>query len=292
MSHRDPHLAATGLGAGGLLRGGALAGIASLAFRTDLAYVLALGAAIESHPGYRVVRTPANPTYHWGNFLLLEQPPEPGTVSTWVEWFAEAFPDARHLALGVDGTDGGSGDAAELAASGLAVERNAVLTAQRLVAPRHPVDEGIELRALDTDADADWAAALQLILGNDDSGAPDYEPFARRSLELRRELQARGTGSWFGAFADGRMVSGLGVFAYGAGTRTGPVARYQTVDTLEEYRGRGLAGSLVHLAGQYALGTLGARTLVIVADPEYHAIRLYRSLGFADAETQVQLARA
>jgi hypothetical protein len=29
----------------------------------------------------------------------------------------------------------------------------------------------------------------------------------------------------------------------------------------------------------------------MVADPEYSAIRLYRSLGFVDAETQVQLER-
>jgi hypothetical protein len=33
---------------------------------------------------------------------------------------------------------------------------------------------------------------------------------------------------------------------------------------------------------------LGAQTLVMVADPGYHAIDLYRSLGFAVTETQLQ----
>nr|MBA2558703.1 GNAT family N-acetyltransferase [Propionibacteriales bacterium] len=32
-------------------------------------------------------------------------------------------------------------------------------------------------------------------------------------------------------------------------------------------------------------------TLVMVADPDYPAIRLYRSLGFVDTETQLQAER-
>ena len=33
------------------------------------------------------------------------------------------------------------------------------------------------------------------------------------------------------------------------------------------------------------------RNLVMVADPDYSAIRIYRSLGFADSETQIGLDR-
>jgi len=82
------------------------------------------------------------------------------------------------------------------------------------------------------------------------------------------------------------MVSGLGVFTDGRG-----VARYQAVDTHPEFRGRGLAGTLVHHAGAQALTWPGVQTLVIGADPEYHAIRIYRSVGFDGTETQVQLLR-
>ena len=52
----------------------------------------------------------------------------------------------------------------------------------------------------------------------------------------------------------------------------------------------GLASALVHHAGKAALDR-GAKRLVIVADPGYHAIGIYRSLGFVDWETQVQLTR-
>ena len=39
----------------------------------------------------------------------------------------------------------------------------------------------------------------------------------------------------------------------------------------------------------YGFDEMGAGTLVMVADPEYVAIRIYRSVGFDGTETQTQL---
>ena len=36
------------------------------------------GSVIEQRAGYQVVRTPTNPTFYWGNFLVLGGPPAPG----------------------------------------------------------------------------------------------------------------------------------------------------------------------------------------------------------------------
>jgi hypothetical protein len=47
----------------------------------------------------------------------------------------------------------------------------------------------------------------------------------------------------------------------------------------------------LHLCDVHALTQLGASTLVIYADPDYHAIRIYRSVGFSDREQHVQLER-
>ena len=81
------------------------------------------------------------------------------------------------------------------------------------------------------------------------------------------------------------MASQLGIFATGDG-----LARYQSVETDPEYRRRGLARGLVHLAGRYGLDNLAPK-LVIVADPEYFAIDLYRSVGFEVTATQLQVER-
>ena len=71
--------------------------------------------------------------------------------------------------------------------------------------------------------------------------------------------------------------------------RTGPVPDWSRPHPA--YRGRGLAGTLVHHVSEYGFGELGATTLVMVADPAYLAVRIYRSVGFDDTETQLQAER-
>ena len=93
--------------------------VVSLGYLTDLTAARAAGQRDEQRPGYQVIRTPANPTFHWGNFLLFDRPPATGTVSSWMSTFAREFPGAEHVAIGVDDASGDAGDEAELAAAGL-----------------------------------------------------------------------------------------------------------------------------------------------------------------------------
>jgi ribosomal protein S18 acetylase RimI-like enzyme len=68
--------------------------------------------------------------------------------------------------------------------------------------------------------------------------------------------------------------------------------RYQDVETHPAARRQGLAGMLVYQAGRYALAQLAASTLVIVAEPDQQAIRVYRSCRFEVTEDQVSFERA
>lgn len=43
------------------------------------------------------------------------------------------------------------------------------------------------------------------------------------------------------------------------------------------------------LAAEHAHARLGARSLLIAADPGYHAIEIYRALGFRERARQLQL---
>jgi predicted GNAT family acetyltransferase len=70
------------------------------------------------------------------------------------------------------------------------------------------------------------------------------------------------------------------------------LARFQSVETHPDARRRGLAGTLVHHVSDFGLTEIGAHTLVMVADPTYAAIRLYRALGFTDSESVLQAERA
>ena len=135
--------------------------------------------------------------------------------------------------------------------------------------------------------DDDWEQAVELRLTvYEDAESDEYRTFVERQLAESRAICERGEGGWFGAFADGQLVSSLGLIR--ALPDTG---RYQTVETLEAYRRRGLAGRLLFEASRWGANALGLRRLVICADPDYHALRLYEALGFAVVERQVQLQR-
>ena len=261
--------------------------IDSLGFRTDLMLLALQGSAIEEHDDYLAVRSPHNPDFWWGNFLLLRADPSSTSVLHWEEAFTREFPTASHRAFGVDGTRGGTAAFGEFAAAGYDVEASVVMTATAVHAPPHP-NRDATYRRLDLTDPLDREAAIDLRMAN----APTREPTGHRrflgeSMTSMAALQEQGAGSWFGAFLDGRMVSGMGLFSDGHG-----LARFQSVDTHPEARGRGLAGTLVHYVSTYGLTPLGATTLVMVADPDYHAIRIYRSVGFENTETQVAIELA
>ena len=261
--------------------------ITSLGFRTDIMLLTLQGSAVEDRGDHLVVRSPGNPAFWWGNFVLLRDLPGRGGVQRWEKTFAQEFPEAAHRTFGVDGTRGEVADCGEFTAAGYAVDGSAVMTASSVHEPPHP-NRHATCRALDLTDRGDRDAAIALQLAN----APDREPsshgeFLARKMEAMSALQEARCGSWFGAFVDGRMLSGMGLFSDGSG-----VARFQSVDTHPDARGRGLAGTLVHHVSCYGFADLGATTLVMVADPGYHAIDIYRSVGFETTETQIQLERS
>jgi hypothetical protein len=98
------------------------------------------GSELTDKGEYVVVRTPANPTYRWGNFLLFRTPFASGDVQARLAAFQEEFPLAEHVALGIDTTDRVVGVDGELSAAGFELERNTVMTAAQVKEPARPND--------------------------------------------------------------------------------------------------------------------------------------------------------
>jgi ribosomal protein S18 acetylase RimI-like enzyme len=249
--------------------------VRSLGYRTDLAILALEGSVVTDRGDHRVIRTPGNPDYWWGNFLLLREL-KPGSGGGWMARFAAEFPDARHVALGLDEPDARAVDPGEF--PGMTMARNAVMTATSVQAPPHPNTEAA-FRALE--GDTDWRQSLELTAAIY-AGEPGSDTgFLAAQLAAKRALAEAGHGVWLGAFLDGTLVSQLGLVTTEPG-----LARYQSVETHPAARRRGLAGTLVWHAGAAAL-TGGTRTLVMVAEPEDAAIRVYRSVGFTVTEPQL-----
>jgi len=259
--------------------------IRSLGFRTDLRILQMTGTEIEDRGTHLVVRTPANPTYFWGNYLLLKAMPFLGGEREVIGAFHTEFPQAEHVAIGIDGPDDRTGTLDAFVEAGLEFNNGVVLTAAALVEPA-AVPEGIVVRALESDEDWEQRARLSHRLfaqGTDDA---TFMACARTRNEQERGLVTRGIGARYGAFAADELVSTAGIYLTHAG-----VARFHTVATDTTYRHQGLAAAVVHDAGQHAVEQLQVQRLVILADHGGDAIGVYRRLGFVESEFHTILER-
>ncbi len=260
--------------------------VKSLGYRTDLIFPAFDGEIID-RGAYLVVRTPSNPTFYWGNFLLFEEPPAEGDYPRWMDLFAREIgipPATKHMTFGWDTVRDEQGVDAPFLANGFRRTRSTVLTARALRPPAHPA-MGLVVRPLETDDD--WAQSVenQVVTREPEFSEAGHRIFRERAMDRYRRMAARGLGDWFGAFLGGKLVADLGIFHAGA------VGRYQSVQTHPDFRRRGCAGTLVYEASRYAMGHYGLDTLVIVAETDSAAGRLYRSLGFAATEHQTGLER-
>ncbi|MGO8672247.1 MAG: GNAT family N-acetyltransferase [Capsulimonadaceae bacterium] len=256
--------------------------IQSLGYLTDLIFPRFDGEVVDAG-AYTVVRTPSNPTFHWGNFLLFEYPPVASDLVQWKAIFAREIGQpvrCSHIAFGWDRPDGALGDIQPFVDAGFRVREDIVLTAKSALEPHHPNPE-VSVRPIRTDAE--WNHVIDGKTADRDPrfGEAGYRTFKARQIGRYRRMIDAGLGIWFGAFLDDTLAGELGIFV------DGDVGRYQSVGTRPEFRRRGICGTLVKHAAEHATREWGVGTLVMVADEHYHAARIYESLGFRPVEKQV-----
>lgn len=243
---------------------------------TDVRVLQIFGSVVEQHPEYLVVRTPTNPSFHWGNFLLVTDQSQTHDADRWLRVFAEAHPTVPWIAIGLVAPPT---DSSTWHAHGLQIEVDEALSTARC--PRGgALPHGYQVRRL---AGADWDllvdSEIRNNLASDTYDADAHARFVRTRVRLLREASTRDDLAYFGAFQSGRLVASLGIVVCDG------VARYQDVGTDSAHRRRGLAGHLLGVAAQWAHDQ-GCERWVIVTETTNPAGRLYRSVGFGpDADT-------
>jgi GNAT superfamily N-acetyltransferase len=257
----------------------------SLGLRTEL-MLRSFESHVEVRPSYIVVRTPQNPTYRWGNYVIFQAPPKPGDLQRWKQIFHDELGPLNHFVFAWDQVNGVQGAAQEFLEAGFWLEQTVVQTAQKVHPPR-TLNTHCQCRAFLSDAD--WAQWLELALiqnaalPTEEREGEGYEIFLRRKAAEYRRMIAAGWGNWFGAFVGGQLAASMGLFVKDG------LGRFQSVDTHPDFRRQGLAGTLLYHVARYGFGELGAKDLVILADLHYFAKDLYASVGFRPTEHLVAL---
>jgi ribosomal protein S18 acetylase RimI-like enzyme len=265
------------------------ASLRSLVWATDID-VLPADRVVERREIYVMIRSPSNPAHWWGNLLLFDRPPAAGDGPRWERLFHAEFagePAVRHRTFAWDQVDGGSGAAEqEFLRRGYELERTVGLVAPAGGIHAHPRENrDVRIRALDPSPGAQeglWEQVVELQVASRDEREDEigYESYCRQRLEDLRTLLRDGRGSWYTALradADEVLASCGIVVTSGRG-------RYQYVDTAEGHRRLGICSRLVVEAARHAAQHWRAEQFVIAADPGYHALGLYESLGFHQQE--------
>src|SRR5436190_1618861 len=93
-----------------------------------------------------------------------------------------------------------------------------------------------------------------------------------------------GRGMWLGGFLGDELVAGLGIF------HDGEIGRYQQVCTHPKFIRRGICSRLVYQSALYAFDKMNLKELVMCAYEEYHAARIYESVGFKPVQQEFGLS--
>ena len=226
---------------------------------------------------YLVVKTPSNPGFFFGNFLLFFQAPQPGSLFRWKELFKKEFadtPEVQHFTFLWDSPSEGLGEVTEFGAEGFQVDFSVVLTARSVHKPQK-LNSCITVRPISTDAEWREVIASQIRSKATEYEEIMYREFKEKQMARYRTMSEQGMGHWFGAFLNEKLVGDLGIF------QEGSLGRFQSVETHPDFRRQGICGRLVFESARYALNQMGVTDLVMVADENYHAAKIYESVGFA-----------
>jgi len=247
--------------------------------------VLGARSVAEVHSDRIVLRTPEQPDFWFGNMVIFRG--EPSDPSTVIARFQRDHPEAGHVTLGWDETDMVRGkEIAALEAMGFTIDETEVLALEGRKT-HFDLPDGLTAHAIS--GDSDWAQVTGL---QTDTGVElgylreKHAPFiAQRVAEWRRATEA-GRGAWFGAFDGAQLVADLGIFT------DGRVARFQSVETRQSHRGRGICPALITRALAWVQSVAPDAIPVILADQNEVAGRIYRRCGFTPKERLIAAYRA
>lgn len=257
--------------------------ISSLSRKTDLIFARFNGKIIDKG-NYVLVQTPSNPGYHWGNYIIFDSPPSAGDYLKWKAIFEKEFTyynEFSHMSFTWEMEK--RGEYQEFIDHGFEFSEAIVLSTKK---PTFPEKYNHQLQVKKIISDKQWedATEMQRLCCDPKYANAGYENFKRKQMANYRAMSEKGLGNWFGAYIEEQIVGDLGIFF------EEDLARYQNVGTHPEFRRQGICQTLVYETAQIALQEYKVSTLVMEADADYHAAKIYESVGFQPTEKNYALS--
>ncbi len=259
--------------------------IDSLAFQTDLFFHRFTGVVIE-HDNYLVVMTPTNPGFFWGNLVYFKTPPKEDSLLIWREIFAKEFKSmsVSHMTFAWDSTAGEEGSSQLFVDDGFNFDKAIVMVCENACIPSK-LNDNLIIRPIEKESEWQMVLENHVLCRADHFEEIPYRKFVIRQMNDYRSMLKENRGEWLGAFLGDKLVGDLGIFAENG------LGRFQTIGTHPDFRRQGVCSTLLYKSCLYAKEKMNIDRFVIVADPNYHAAKIYESVGFEIKEFHTGLCK-
>lgn len=255
----------------------------SKTLQSELA-VLRHSCEIKEKTEYFVVRSLRNPHFHWGNFLIFKQAPQKNDLPKWEEYFCLEFPEFIHQHRAFTWIHGEELPA-DCKITEYLIEKTVCLTTKD-VQPVKQIHPDITIRKVQTEQEWLELEQKQAERIKPEDRDPSFLSFNKQKFKDYKAIVDKDLGDWFIADLGGEWVGDLGLF------HSEGMACYQNVTTYPGFEGLGIAHALVYGSAQYAIAHYPVKELVIVAEENSRAQKIYQNLGFQVVERRTNLYRS
>lgn len=257
----------------------------NLGFLTDFK-LLGADSEIIEYTHYFLVKTPSNPTFIDGNCLVLKSPELLKDKTKLEKDFKTHFgleTNQHHLSFKLMEVISG-----ELLSTYLKdqyeYDKLAVMTYEaKKNTTRVLENTAWEIRAFSLDADWEQWAKNEIEERPSIFTESSFKNYLWGRIAVYKALTRQGFGNFYGLFQKGELLASAGLYVFDG------IGRFQQVRTLEKARRQGMCKALIQFI--YVQNASKMEEAVIVADEEYHALKLYEGLGFKSKENQYSLTK-
>lgn len=250
----------------------------NLASRTDAIFLKRDG-FLEEHSDYWVIRTPDNPTFWFGNYILFKKAPGLGDLARWREIHDTVFDGSlNHMVLGWD--EPALGETQQFVDAGLVATHGIALSLH--TPPQNTrTNPNLVVRRLQGQSEWDAMTRQQYDADLQDFAYPgDDGVFRASQMAAAKRMADDGQGDWWGAFLDDQLVGGMGLFFDEART----IGRFQYVTTAITHRRQRVCTTILDHVVRDAFDRIKPEVLVICtgAEDDNPASPAYRNFGFRE----------
>lgn len=242
-------------------------------------------ADITEKEDYFVIRTPQRPNYFWGNYILMKSIPNRGDFKRWVHIFDTEIgkrSETGFCAITFDLEREDRFDASEFLENGFRLEFDKVLTANKVIEP-NKLNLELEIREYDLLKNIEGYIAVHFDHNWPYGNKAEQTEFLREQAFDFSKLVEQKMAKRFGGFLNGKLISDLGIYW------NEEVVRFNSISTHACFRRIGACRTLVFSVSQDLLKLYPNKTLVMLADEDYHAAKIYESIGFEAKDRVIAL---